>query len=67
MEEKQDALYRCQICNRMIHKDHALEHIKAEEYLLRLLKKDHPEWEATTPLAPKCIQYYRTLVTLTEI
>lgn len=36
--------YRCQICNRDIDDFASLAHIKAEEYLLDLIRKDHPEW-----------------------
>ncbi|MBL7081927.1 MAG: hypothetical protein ISS44_05130, partial [Candidatus Omnitrophica bacterium] len=37
--------YKCQICGRMIHEEHALMHAKAEEYLMNLIKKDHPQWQ----------------------
>ena len=59
--------YQCQICNRMIHEEHALEHIKAEEYLINLIKKDHPGWEHKQPTCPECIEYYRKLIKEAEL
>ena len=64
MEEK---LYKCQICGRMIHEKHALGHIKAEEYIIHLIKKDHPKWDEKDASCPKCVAYYRELVDKTEI
>ena len=36
--------YHCAICNREIDEAAGLAHIKAEEYLLELIRRDHPEW-----------------------
>ena len=60
-------LYKCQMCGRMVHKEHALGHIKAEEYLIELIKKDHPEWKDKEASCPKCISYYRELIDKTEV
>ena len=59
--------YQCQICNRMIHEEHALEHIKAEEYLMDLIRKDHPDWQHMQPTCPECVEYYRRLIKEAEI
>ena len=55
-------VYTCQICNRPIDENLALTHIKAEEYLLGLIKKDHPEWKEEDKTCPRCIDYYRDLI-----
>ncbi|MBU2251791.1 MAG: hypothetical protein KKH25_05990 [Candidatus Omnitrophica bacterium] len=59
--------YQCQICQRMIHQEHSLEHIKAEEYIIELIKKDHKQWQHKGPTCRECIEYYRRLVNETEI
>ncbi len=59
--------YKCQICSRMIHEEQALEHVKAEEYLINLIRRDHPQWEHRGPTCPECINYYRRLVNEAEI
>ncbi|MBM3250255.1 MAG: hypothetical protein FJZ09_05355 [Candidatus Omnitrophica bacterium] len=59
--------YRCQICDREIDEFVALAHIKAEEYLLDLILRDHPEWKEDEKTCRKCVEYYRRLVKETEI
>ncbi|MFH0877597.1 MAG: hypothetical protein V1863_05170 [Candidatus Omnitrophota bacterium] len=59
--------YMCQICNRAIEEHMALTHIKAEEYLLALIKKDHPEWHKGKETCPECLDYYRDLVKKAQI
>lgn len=59
--------YQCRICGRMVKEKHALEHVQAEEYLINLIQKDHPNWEKDTPVCKKCLEYYRTLVKDAEI
>ncbi|MFH1202437.1 MAG: hypothetical protein V1674_06070 [Candidatus Omnitrophota bacterium] len=59
--------YRCQICDREIDENVALAHVKAEEYLLGLIKKDHPQWKEDQKTCHRCIEYYRQLVKKTEI
>ena len=59
--------YKCQICGRMIHEAHSLEHAKAEEYLLNLIKKDHPKWKQKDLTCSECIEYYRKLINQAEI
>ena len=54
--------YTCQICNRAVDESTALTHIKAEEYLLGLIKKDHPEWKEDKGTCHKCVEYYRELI-----
>ncbi len=62
-----DKTYQCQICSRTVHQQHALEHIKAEEYLIELIKKDHPQWKHKGPTCQECIEYYRKLIKDAEI
>ena len=59
--------YQCQICQRMVHKEHAIMHAKAEEYLINLIKKDHPQWQQKGPTCKECIEYYRKLIKEAEI
>ena len=59
--------YRCQICDRDIDDFVSIAHIRAEEYLLNLILKDHPEWSHEGKTCKKCIEYYRKLVKETEI
>lgn len=66
-EKIKDGQYTCHICNRLVDEDHALTHIKAEEYLLDLIRKDHPQWKDKDPLCKECIEYYRKLIKDAEI
>jgi len=59
--------YKCQICGRMIHEAHSLEHAKTEEYLLDLIRKDHPKWKQKDSACRECIEYYRKLINQAEI
>ena len=59
--------YVCQICNRTIDERNALTHIKAEEYLLELIRKDHPEWKENKETCPHCLEYYRALIKKAQI
>ncbi len=59
--------YICQICAREIDEAVALTHVKTEEYLLELIRRDHPEWKADNNACHKCIDYYRDLVKKAEI
>jgi len=59
--------YKCQICEREIDDYLSLAHVKAEEYLIKLILRDHPEWKDDHKACYKCIEYYRKLVKETEI
>ncbi|MGE5280356.1 MAG: hypothetical protein ACM3L6_06410 [Deltaproteobacteria bacterium] len=59
--------YVCSICNRNVKEEHALAHVKAEEYLITLIKKDHPEWKESGGSCPQCLDYYRKLVRETDV
>jgi hypothetical protein len=59
--------YKCQICGKMVHQLRSLEHAKAEEYLLNLVKKDHPRWREQDSVCRECIEYYRKLIKQAEI
>lgn len=65
--KKKTGQYKCQLCERYIDEDVALSHVKAEEYIINLIKKDHPEWKNDKSTCHECIQYYRKLVKATEI
>lgn len=60
-KKKPNASYVCQICLRPVDEADALTHVKAEEYLLELILKDHPEWKEENATCPRCIGYYREL------
>ncbi|MDP3143386.1 MAG: hypothetical protein Q8N14_05575 [Candidatus Omnitrophota bacterium] len=59
--------YRCQICERDIDEIVALTHIKSEEYIIELIKKDHPDWAKDKKTCHKCLDYYRRLIKEAEI
>jgi len=59
--------YRCQICDRDIDESAALVHVKAEEYLMELIRKDHPDWAKDKETCHKCLDYYRRLIREAEI
>lgn len=59
--------YQCQICERYIDEDAALSHIKAEEYIISLIQKDHPQWQKDNKICHECVEYYRKLVKRAEI
>lgn len=59
--------YKCPICGRRIDSKAALMHIKAEEYLISLIKKDHPDWQKGHRACDICITYYRKLIKDAEI
>ncbi len=65
--DNKNKTYVCQICNRRVDEKSALTHVKAEEYLLGLIKKDHPEWQSEKGACPACITYYRDLIKKAEI
>lgn len=59
--------YTCKICGRKIDEKVAISHIKAEEYLMELIQKDHPQWKQEDHTCYTCIQYYKKLVKDAEI
>ncbi len=65
--EPKEGKYCCQICGRKIDDSVALMHVKTEEYLLELIRRDHPEWKEKEGACPKCVEYYRKLVKDAEI
>jgi len=67
VKENKKKDYTCQICDRAVDEATALTHIKAEEYLLELIRKDHPEWKEDNKACPKCVEYYRELIKKAKI
>ncbi len=59
--------YRCQICERDIDDFAGIAHAKAEEYLIELIRRDHPEWHEKKATCIKCLEYYRKLTKENEI
>ncbi|MBP7836281.1 MAG: hypothetical protein KA022_02275 [Candidatus Omnitrophica bacterium] len=59
--------YKCQVCGREIDDFASITHIKAEEYILDLIRRDHPEWHEDKKTCRKCVEYYRKLVRDAEI
>ena len=52
----------CLRCGKIPKGPSLLAHAKAEEYLIELIKRDHPEWGEPDGTCPRCAAYYRTLV-----
>lgn len=65
--DKKPKKYKCQICDRYIDENVAIQHIKAEEYIINLIKKEHPEWKKEEKTCHSCLDYYRKLVKESEI
>ncbi|MFA4889178.1 MAG: hypothetical protein WC628_06360 [Candidatus Omnitrophota bacterium] len=59
--------YRCQICDRDIDDFAGIAHVKAEEYIIELIRRDHPEWKEDAKTCHKCVDYYRKLIKESEI
>ena len=59
--------HRCQICRREIEDSVGIDHIKAEEYLIQLIRRDHPEWEKDKNTCDLCLEYYRELIKRAEL
>ncbi|MCQ9208616.1 MAG: hypothetical protein NG712_04475 [Omnitrophica bacterium] len=59
--------HKCQICQRDVDDSLSLAHIKAEEYIIKLISQDHPEWNKDKGACNLCLEYYRELIKRTEI
>ena len=59
--------HKCQICGREIDDAVGLAHVKAEEYLIELIRRDHPQWNKDRGTCDLCLEYYRELIKRTEI
>ncbi len=55
-------MVRCPRCGENIQESILLPHVKAEEYLIELIKRDHPNWVQSDGKCPPCVDYYRTLI-----
>ncbi len=64
---KKNKMYRCNICSRMIHESTSLEHVKAEEYFISLIRKDHSYWGSKVPTEEESTNHYREMVRKIEI
>lgn len=58
---------RCPRCGRDIRVPMLLAHAKAEEYLIELIKRDHPEWVQPDGTCRRCKLYYRVLAKRTGV
>lgn len=61
------AMDRCPRCGKPISGPIMLAHAKAEEYLIGLIKRDHPEWAEPNGACHGCEAYYRVLVERTGV
>ncbi len=59
--------YYCPRCGRYIQGESILAHAKAEEYLIGLIQRDHPEWVEPDGTCSSCKTYYQALVERTGI
>lgn len=66
-KNKAPRTYVCSICRRPIDEESALTHVKAEEYLLELIRKDHPQWKEEEGACLRCVEYYRELIRKAKI
>lgn len=64
---KMKQTHTCQICGRKIDDTLSLAHIRAEEYIIELIRRDHPEWNKDRGTCDLCVEYYRELIKRTEI
>ncbi len=48
------------VCNVCGDETETLQDI-AEQYVLDLIKKDHPEWVESSGACSKCVEYYKSL------
>lgn len=58
---------RCPRCGKTIQAPMLLAHAKAEEYLIELIKRDHPEWVQPDGTCSRCSNYYRVLAQRTGV
>lgn len=58
---------RCPRCGKDIPAPMLLAHAKAEEYLIELIQRDHPEWVQPDGTCPRCKFYYRVLAKRTGV
>ena len=63
----QSIRYQCHRCGKYIESSSVLAHAKAEEYLIGLIKRDHPEWVEAEGTCHRCEDYYQALVERTGI
>jgi len=59
--------HRCQICGKDVDDSVGLAHIKAEEYIIELIRKDHPQWNKGKGTCDLCVEYYRELIKRSDI
>ena len=63
----QSIQYQCPRCGRYIEGSSVLAHAKAEEYLVGLIKRDHPAWVEPKGTCLRCETFYQALVERTGI
>ncbi len=56
-----DAAIRCPLCGDYLHADIADLHAMAEDWVIRKIRRDHPEWIEANGACPKCLEFYRNL------
>ncbi len=50
-------MQRCSLCGKQAD----IVHIEAEQYILDVIKKDHPEWVNKNGSCKACMDYYKKL------
>ena len=55
-------MYTCPLCGKDTD---SVEHI-TEQFLLNMIRTEHPEWVDKNGLCPRCIEYYRKLDTVED-
>ena len=67
MEGSDPRMDLCPRCGRYISGPNLLAHAKADEYLIGLIGRDHPEWVGPDGRCTRCVGYYQSLVERTGI
>ena len=55
------AAIRCPVCGDFLHPDTADLHVMAEDWVIRKIRRDRPEWVEANGDCPKCLELYLKL------
>jgi len=52
---------QCPICNKMMEEETIKACEDAKDWVVKAIKRDHPEWVASDGSCPRCLSYYNNL------
>ncbi len=52
---------QCPICNKPVDESIIKTCEDAQEWVMKMIKRDHPGWIATDGSCPQCLDYYEKL------